>query len=171
MIFIGMRISLYHGTSLLDKGILFFSRGGFTHAAIYLDDDRVVEAYPFKGIRIRNSLTESLKHDCSIEVYHVPTSATQDEIIKEFLAKQVGKGYDYWSIIGFVIYATHEGRKSYGRWFCSELVFSAFRQAGINLLERVEAWKVSPTILSFNTVMKPVEVIQFKVRTAKKLAM
>lgn len=151
-----MRIALYRGTGFIDKSILFFSRGGYTHAAVLLYDDTVIEAYPFKGVRRRKSLMDKMGKDVKVEVYDVPTTGIQDEIIKKFLTDQLGKGYDYWSVIGFVVYSSKEGRKSYGRWFCSELVFAAFQKAGINLLERVDAWKVSPTIISFTPSMRPV---------------
>ena len=165
-----MKIALYLGSSFLDKVILFFSRGGYTHAAIILPDDTVIEAYPFRGIRKRKNLTDGMG-DSKVYVFEVQTTPEQDKIIIDFLNKQIGKGYDYWNIFGFVLYTTHEGRISYGRWFCSELVFAAFQEAGINLLERIDAWMVSPTILSFNTTMKPFEQFQFKMRTAIKIAM
>jgi len=165
-----VKIALYLGSDFVDKTILFFSRGGYTHAAIILPDDTVIEAYPFRGIRSRKSLTDQMG-DAKVEIYDVATTPEQDKIITDFLRKQIGKGYDYWNIFGFVFHTTHEGRTSRGRWFCSELVFAAFQEAGINLLARVEAWKVSPTILSFSTIMKPFERFQFKMRTARKIAM
>lgn len=166
---LSVRIALYLGSDFVDKTILFFSRGGYTHAAIIMPDDTVIEAYPFRGIRKRKNLHDQMG-DAQVEIYEVATTPEQDAIIVKFLHDQIGKGYDYWNIFGFVFHTTHEGRISTGKWFCSELVFAAFKKAGINLLERVEAWKVSPTILSFNTIMKQREKYQFKMRTARKIA-
>lgn len=165
-----MKIALYLGSSFVDKTILFFSRGGYTHAAVIMPDNSVIEAYPFRKVRKRASLTDQM-NDSKVEVYEVLTTPEQDAVVIDFLHKQIGKGYDYWNILGFVFHTTHEGRISTGRWFCSELVFATFKKANINLLERVEAWKVSPTILSFNTTMKPVENYQFKRDTSEKIAM
>ena len=65
-------------------------------------------------------------------------------------------------MIGFVVYANAKGRKKYGKWFCSELVFAAFKKAGINLMDRTDAWLLSPTILSYNTKMNFVESAYFR---------
>ena len=65
-------------------------------------------------------------------------------------------------IFGFIVYATNEGRKKYNKWVCSELVMAAFKEAGINLLERVNVWKVSPTILSYSTKLVYKDTIHFK---------
>ena len=165
-----MKIALYLGSDFVDKTILFFSRGGYTHAAIILPDDTVIEAYPFRGIRKRKNLTDQMG-DAKVEIYEVVTTPEQDAIIVDFLNKQIGKGYDYWNIFGFVLHTTHEGRTSQGKWFCSELVFAAFQEAGINLLARVEAWMVSPTILSFNTIMRTHERFLFKRSIGAKIAM
>lgn len=147
-----MRIALYRGNDFIDKAILFFSRGGWTHAAIVLDDGRTIEAYPFKGVRLRQSIAEQMSNK-TVDIFEVATTPEQDEIIKDFLTKQIGKRYDYLAIIGFVLYTTKKGRKQYARWICSELVFAAFQKVGINLLERIDAWKVSPTILSYSSVI------------------
>jgi uncharacterized protein YycO len=149
-----MKIAFYKGHTIIDKIILFFSRGGYNHVSIVLDDGRIIEAYPFKGVRVRNDIFESMHPKTAIDIFEVYTTPEQDEIIKDFLMNQIGKKYDYHSVFGFVFYTTEEGRRQSGRWMCSELVFAAFKQVGINLLERVDAWKVSPTILSFNPNMK-----------------
>lgn len=156
-----MKIALYKGTSTVSKSILFFSRGGYSHAAIVLNDGSVIEAKEFHGVQKRKSITDAIPPKYIIDIYELPTTPEQDEAVKNFLEKQLGKGYDYWSVIGFVVYASKEARKSYGRWFCSELVFATMEKIGIQLLERVGAWKVSPTILSYNTAMKFVERINY----------
>jgi len=147
-----MRIALYHGTSFVDKAILFVCRGGYSHAAIVLNNNSIIEAYPFKGVRKRKNISDQMDK-CIADVFEVPTTPEQDTIIKDFLVSQLGKKYDWPAIWGFVLHTTKEGRKQYSKWICSELVFAAFRKAGVPLLERIEAWKVSTTILSYNTTM------------------
>jgi uncharacterized protein YycO len=148
-----MQIAFYKGNSFIGRGIRFFSRGGYSHVAIRLNDGRIIESYPFHGVRIRNSLHEKIRNT-QIDVYNIPTTPKQDEIIKSFLANQIGKKYDYRALLGFLFYVTKEKRRQRNKWICSELVFIAFQKAGINLLERVDAWKISPTMLSFNTKME-----------------
>jgi len=152
-IFIFMKIAFYRGNDIIGRTILFFSRGGYTHAAIVLNDGRIIEAYPSKGVRMRQDIADRMSNT-TVDIFEIPTTPAQDEIIKDFLANQMGKKYDYIALIGFILYTTKEGRKQRGKWICSELVFVAFQKAGINLLERIEAWMVSPTIISYNTKMK-----------------
>ena len=152
-----MKIVFYKGNSFVDKCILFFSRGGYSHCSIILDDDSRIEAKPFTRVHKCNSIVDGINSKCHIDVFNVETTEEQYIIIKDFLTKQIGKKYDYLSILGFVLYTSENGRKAYRHWICSELVFVAFKQAGINLLDRVDAWKVSPTILSYNSKMKFLE--------------
>jgi uncharacterized protein YycO len=149
-----MKIAFYHGTGPLDSTISFLSRGYYSHVCIVLNDGSIIEAYPFSGVRRRTSIQDKMKRKI-VDVFGVPTTPLQDKIIEDFLIKQIGKGYDYWALFGFVLYTTEDSRKASGRWICSELVFSTFRKAEINLLERVEPYKISPVILSYSNVIKP----------------
>ena len=157
-----MKIAFYKGETFVDKTVIFLSRGGYSHCTIVFDDGSIIESKPFCGVQKCEYFTSSLESNCLIDIFEVYTTKHQDKIIKEFLEKQLGKGYDYLSVIGFVVYATDEGRKKYGRWFCSELVFAAFKKAGINLMDRTDAWLLSPTILSYNTKMNFVESVYFR---------
>jgi uncharacterized protein YycO len=162
-----MKIAMYKGTGIGSELILYFSRGGYSHAAVILNDGSIIESKEFHGVRKRKNITDLLTKNYRIDIFDVSTTEEQDKTIEDFLVKQLGKGYDYWSVIGFVVYASKEGRRSYGRWFCSELVFAAFQKAGINLLDRVDAWKVSPTILSYNTKMNLSDSISFRYQQRK----
>jgi len=149
-----MKIAFYKGTSWFSKAIMRISRGGYSHAAVQLNDGTIVEAGVKNGVCLRKSLLDDVDINTTVDVFDVQTTPEEDEIICDFLIRQMGKGYDFWNIIGFVLYSSKEGRKGYDRWFCSELVVAAFRQAGINLLTRVDAWKISPTILSYSPLLK-----------------
>jgi uncharacterized protein YycO len=166
-----MKVAFYKGTGWISKGILYISRGGYSHAAVQLNDGSIIEAHARRGVCTRKDLLDQVNTTTQVVVFDVQTTPEQDVIIEQFLKAQIGKGYDYWSIVGFIVHSTHEGRSSYGRWFCSELVFAAFQKAGINLLERVECWKVSPTILSFSPLLGAGKRYQLKMRTAKQIAM
>ena len=149
-----MRIALYRDNTLINKLIRFFSRGKFNHASVELDDRTVIEATLTSGVRRVKSLADKRSKGTLIDVYDVPLTIEQKKIVEDFLLDQVGKPYDFWAIFGFVFYQSHEGRKSYGKWFCSELVFAAFAKASVPLLSRADAWKVSPVILSYSPLLK-----------------
>lgn len=69
--------------------------------------------------------------------------------ILDFALAQVGKGYDYRGIFGFI---ARKDIARAGRWFCSELVSAAFAQAGASLL-RMEPNKVSPGDLATSRLL------------------
>lgn len=145
-----MKVALFKPLSFIDKLVCFFSRGKYSHIAILFDDGSSIEAVPFKGVIYNKNLIKSRNKNQIIEVYNIKTTTKQDRIIKYFLERQLGKGYDYLSVLGFIINKTDVGRKEYGKWFCSELVYSAFRKAEIELLERIHQWETTPVLISYS---------------------
>jgi len=150
-IFICMRIALTRGNHIVSRLIRRFTRGQYSHAAMILKDDSVIESVS-KGVCKFPKL--QLGKNETANIYWVETTKEQEKIIEEFLHKQVGKKFDNWMIFGFILFTGKERRKSRKRWFCSELVFAAFEKAGINLLERTEPWLISPTMLSYSPKLK-----------------
>ena len=149
-----MEILLFKDDSFIGKYIKLFTRRKYSHAAIRTKDGTVYEATAKHGVRKLNHITEKEGFNkYIIDVYKVKTTAAQDKIIIKFLEEQLGKKYDFWMVAGFVIYSNRESRKSWGKWFCSELVFAAFEKAKIKLL-RTEPWKVAPEHLSWSYIVK-----------------
>lgn len=148
-----IKIALYKGTGWISNAIMWISRGGYSHVAMVLNDDSIIEAWA-GGVRKRKNILDQMDINTIVDVFEINTTPDQDIIIKDFLEKQIGKGYDYLAILGFILHTSHQGRIQYGRWICSELVFAAFQKIDINLLDRVECWKVSPTILSYSTLLQ-----------------
>jgi uncharacterized protein YycO len=64
-----------------------------------------------------------------------------------FANEQLGKPYDYKSILGFIIKRDWTDDEA---WFCSELVAAAFLNAGFPLLRTEECNQVSPSTLSLS---------------------
>jgi len=139
-------ILFYRPKTHLDKIICFFSRGKYCHVSIKIDNT-IYESKPFIGVRKYQLIDTDGYH---IDEYKLKITLKQKHKLIQFLEKQIGKGYDYWSVVGFILYKTRESRKNCGKWFCSELVFVSFEKIGINLLNRVTPWKVSPVILSYS---------------------
>lgn len=146
-----MIIALHRGKSLVGRLIRWQSRGPYSHAAIVLHDGEVYESREFIGV---HSLphTPVVKGE-RVDFYEVFTTPVQDDIIVSFLKSQLGKQYDYLAIARFI---TREAMPHWDKkkWFCSELVFYAFQQAGINLLDRIEPWAVSPNQLSTSPLLR-----------------
>ena len=146
-----MRIALTRGNHIVSRLIQRFTRGQYSHAAVILHDDSVIESIS-KGVSKFPKFV--VKKNQSANVYWVDVTKEQEEIIEKFLHDQLGKKFDTWMIFGFVLCTGREKRKSRRRWFCSELVFAAFEKAGVNLLERTKPWLVSPTMLSYSPKLR-----------------
>lgn len=122
------------------------TRGPYSHAYIvirgmaYEADWRGVRKYRFNTLR---------KHE---EAWSVPLFvASRITRARMFAEAQVGKKYDFSSVLRFVS-RRQASRKSAGVWFCSELVFAIFKHAGLLLL-RAEPWEVSPNLLTRSTLI------------------
>ena len=170
---------------LASKGISFTSRlirkyqRGFpyTHIAYVLSLDKpnnpiVIEAwhmpmkfywkFPFvRGGKVYN-YRFSINHTpgTKFTIFSVEVTEKQKKDIENFLFDQIGKEYDFKGILGF---ATYSDVQDMDKWFCSELVFAAFKYAGIDLLKNIEPYKVSPRLFllspylnkEFDSVLKP----------------
>lgn len=145
-----MQLNLHRGRGFISSLIKWQTRSVYSHVSITLDDGRVVEAREFKGVRVLPKLQPSKGE--RIDSFHIELSERQKEEIEHFLLSQVGKGYDYISILRFIT-RDHVPHWSKTKWFCSELAFEAFRTAGIELLCRIEAWAVSPGLLALSPVL------------------
>ena len=143
-----MRILLFKGRGLISFLIRLQSRGVYSHAAVELDTGEIVEAWQGSGVR----LLKRLKHGRSdVDTFTVRNLTTEHAMgVTSFLTSQIGKPYDYIGVLRFVTRRRKGGPR---KWFCSELVFAAFKAVGISLLERTEAWEVSPQLLSRSTLL------------------
>jgi len=84
-------------------------------------------------------------------IFSVQVTEEQKQKIEEFLFDQLGKEYDFKGIFGF---ASYSDVQDMNKWFCSELVFAAFKYAGINLLRDIPAYKVSPRLFLLSPLLK-----------------
>src|SRR5690606_21875536 len=93
-------------------------------------------------------------HEADRYYLNIPLGADEVLRLRGFLEKQTGKSYDYRMVFRFIT-RLQETRKSRGKWFCSELVFAALQQCGIDLLSRTEPWEVSPGLLARSPYLQP----------------
>ena len=143
------KILLFRGQGVFSKMIKWQTNGNYSHAAILRPDGRIIEAWhkPAK-VRLRGPL-QSWKN---VEAYDV--DGMTDEQWGKAIAwaeKQIGKKYDFGGVFRFV---TRWRKEQDEKWFCSELVFQAVKEAGVDLLSRIQCSQVSPTVLSFSPMLK-----------------
>lgn len=147
------QIGLFKSRSLLSGLIKLQTRSPYSHAALMLEDGVVIEAWTSGGVRMTD-LAIGHVAGTEIDVFDVAgMNSERDEIVFEFAKSQIGKAYDFSSVLRFVTRCQAD-RTSSGAWFCSELCFAAYQKAGINLLERIEPWAVSPGMLAYSPLLK-----------------
>ena len=143
-----IRIAQYKGRSLVSKVIKRVTRGEYSHTAIMLDDDRIVEAWEgCNEVRIITDLSDGHKPGTSVDIYEVNMGSRQEEKFREFVEAQLGKKYDYLGLVGFYF---NSGVHNENKWFCSELFAAACIHAGIGLLNNVAAYQTSPRLASIS---------------------
>lgn len=145
-----MRLAFYRGRSLISLAIRWFTRGDYSHVAIILDDDRIVEAWHDPAeVRFINHLGDGHEPGTVVDVFAFepayPASAT------EFAAAAVGMRYDFAGVLGFL---TKRSADKQDRVFCSELAMMTAKAGGAVLLQNVQDWKVSPSMLAMSPLLK-----------------
>lgn len=121
--------------------------GNWSHVEFELADGYLGSQAP-GGVKLRalDYCKPSAELKCSVEVPDAAGAA-----ILAFARSQIGKPYDYRSILGFVIKRDWQEPDS---WFCSELVAAAFVAAGMPLLRTDEVSRISPSTLSLSPFLK-----------------
>ena len=149
-------IGQYYGKSLTSRAISLKTWSPISHTSAFLPGgEEVVEAWG-KGV-VRRPWREGHTTGTRIDLLECRCSPDQAQSFYLFLFDQIGKGYDFRGIMGFAFSAEMQSKD---RWFCSELVFAAAIHAGIILLERVPAHKVSPGLIHYSPVLKFLKTIE-----------
>lgn len=149
------KILLFRGRGVISQLIRWQTNGQYSHAAIQLPSGSIIEAWHKPArVRVRKNLTDW----SNVEAYEVEgMTPEQWEVALEWLDDQVGKKYDFGGVLRFL---TRYRKDQDEKWFCSELVFQALVEAGVELLSRIQCSQVSPTVLSFSPLLKPSEPIK-----------
>ena len=138
------RMLIVHGKAPLSRAIAWFTRSAASHAALYFDNDQAVIEATWPRVRKIN-FADWVKElgDTPFEIFHIEVTPEQYYKIRTFASGQLAKPYSVWGDLKFVTRTDYDSLPD-DKWFCSELVFQAFKEAGIDLLARTEAWEVPP---------------------------
>lgn len=163
-------ILLYRGTSPTSRLIRWFSWGPYSHAAWRRYDGQVYEAWHkstsgswwnrLRGeTRLSTGAGELHTPGTEIDVYDVPALTAAERLeVDAWLDARLGRAYDWHGIIHF-LGRRPESAADRTRWFCSEWVVAALQAVGRPPLARVNAYQVSPTLLSFSPLLAYVETL------------
>lgn len=145
--------------AMISRAIRTATGSVVSHAILYIGGGQVVEAIQ-PGVTLR-SLHEALFDASMAAAYRHPRlSDGKGLIVRDFVGRQLGRGYDFAGIAGqagfqldrkvFCAEADVECIRRVGnvnmrlqrqdRFFCSELVADAFRHAGVPLVHTPPSW-------------------------------
>ena len=133
--------------------------GKFSHVQIIVQvveaaDKRIIDVISAdaEGVTLRAVRDHELKN---YEILTCPEMFPQErnDVVK-FCFQQIGKPYDLVGLGSFLLYKEMQNDS---KWFCSELVYVAYKQAGVRLLRRVKQDFVSPRDLYISPLLMPIE--------------
>jgi len=134
-----MRFLLFNGRGFISASIRWQTRSHWSHAALLISDDTIIEAWQGAGVRWKKITDWE-----NTKTFEVPTTEEQDEAILTFARSKIGCRYDYRSVLRFV---TRRKTGENDKWFCSELVAASFAAGGIDLFKRIDPAAISPGML------------------------
>lgn len=144
-------ILLYRGKSALSRLIEWQTDSVYSHASWYdIETNTEYEAWK-SGVTASTGIGRLHTPRTVVDVFEPDTAGMAGgmwERVRDFLRGEVGAPYDWRGVLRFV----SRWRKAPPpeAWFCSELVFAALKAAGFDVLSRIEAWRVTPAMLSYS---------------------
>jgi len=148
------KVLLFKGGDPISWLVMKQSRSIYSHVALLIPGtNECIESYPGPGVR-RRKLTA--KDFARIDIYDVQGMTPERwAIALAFAQYQIGKKYDWWSVLRFVSKRT---ALENDRWFCSELVHKSLAEAGVRLLERIPSAEVAPAHIAISPLLTCVTI-------------
>ena len=131
----------FEGKGLISRAVQIQTRSRVSHVGIWLDG-KLWESWHRGGVRN----DRPLEGDYWLADIDAPYDVVR---LRHFLSQQLGKGYDWSSVLRFI---SRRSAEVNNRFMCSELFVAAFRYAGANLLN-IEAHHASPRDCSISPLV------------------
>lgn len=134
-------IFTYRPYSLFSWLIRLFTFSKFSHVALMLSSEYIVDATFKHGVKI--STTEEFLKQYPLSrqtIVDIDIPNSSDTI--GFILKQLGKPYDWTAIVGIV---TQRNWQEDDSWFCSELIEAAIKSGGLDRF-REDVSRVTPNM-------------------------
>ena len=142
-------IIFVEGTGLVSKLIKWVSGGKWSHCAMFLDNNTLIETEWSTKCRIINiEDTDYLQKNH--EVISCPLTQAQQELLQVLVFPLLGKKYDFWLIFKLLIhfiFKTKIDKHSAETLVCSELVAYVLLSLGIFTYDETYVANTSPTEL------------------------
>jgi hypothetical protein len=117
-------INFYHGVTIFSRLIRFRTWSEISHVSVTTPQGLTYEAVPMHGVVRHSGLDAFHTPGTQVEVFRFPIHDPGPGRIEagiQWLNEQVGKGYDYRGIAGFL---ARKNINNTDKWFCSELVMA-----------------------------------------------
>jgi len=99
----------------LDKIIAAWTHGPFSHVELRFSDGMCFSSsFRDKGVRFKNIDIKPERW----EILQLNIRDEQEQLLREWASKHIGKKYDFLGIFGFVIGTRIQNKK---KWYCSEV--------------------------------------------------
>lgn len=151
-----MQVILTNGEGITGAVIRWYTWSNYAHAGILLNNGKVIDAVPSKGISLHDGISGSKQWYFDIEYLPDVDQAKIESAVEKFLRAQIGKKYDWSAIYGMGFrrdwHNPHE-------WFCSELVEAAFDYAGLPLLRAGHLDRVTPRDIGISPRLRLNQVV------------
>lgn len=114
-------IVFVRGTSIISKIVRFFDKGKFSHVAIAVNENEVIES----NWNMRSKIVKF--HYKDYELTHLNLTDLQRQRIPVIAKKYEGKWYDYLQVISYIFTSRLNNPR---HLICSELVYNILSEVG-----------------------------------------
>lgn len=148
-----LTVCLHRGSGIVSRLIQWQTRSPYSHASLMLRSGMGVESREGHGVRWVNDWRNLRAAGDAVDMFTIRLTDRQAQAVEVFALEQTGKSYD-WTMVARFLTRRQASRTESGKWFCSELVFAAFQQAGVELLRDTQPWEVSPGLLARSPLLQ-----------------
>lgn len=132
--------------AFISGAIRWASGSPVSHAMLYIGDGLVVDSTG-PGVEVR-TLEQALSDATLAVAFRVPNLDRQQALlVKDYAGQQLGHGYNHMGVLEQALFQltgqrvrVNLGSGSNDRFFCSELIFAAFQEAGAPLTTNPPSW-------------------------------
>lgn len=121
----------YKGNNVLGRLIRWITNSPYSHVAMYLGDNHIVEANYFNTLRVKHLKYKRHQYD----VYRVKDLNNEHYCkIDEYIKIHVNSKYDYRELLR-ILFPFMRIKDNLSKLICSEFIYDCFNYAGICLLD------------------------------------
>lgn len=123
-----------------------FTKGPYTHSALYIGDGNIIES-AWNGV-VMTTLDKYENYPYKTAMRHKTANKNLLQASIQWAYSQVGKGYDYLGLFGIanslILRKDYNALDDKDKYWCSELIADAFIKSSIDVDFSPDTWKVSP---------------------------